>query len=247
MTRKSLRFLRALGALFNKKTWGPFTEAYAVTKFDHGFSVSWSQAGEDLAILPILNSIAQGRYLDIGAHHPTRFSVTRHLFQNGWSGVNVDANFDLIDEFEKNRVGDINLNLCVGTEDSYEISIFQETAISTVNSIWRDRFISEKNQLLEVRRVNGVTLRSLIETYFSSGDLDFLNIDIEGADLDAVVSADFKNLSFELWPKWILLEAVALKNPTSDTPAVKYLLNFGYHTLLVLPFAVLLQKPSPKN
>ena len=247
MTTRVLRFLTALGALFNKKTWGPFTEAYEITKFDHGFSVSWSQAGEDLAILPILNQIDQGRYLDVGAHHPSRFSVTRHLFQRSWSGVNVDANSDLIGEFEKIRPGDVNLNSCIGTKESYEISIFQETAISTVDSSWRDQFISERNQLTEVRLVKGVTLRSLIETHFSTGDLDFLNIDIEGADLDAIVSADLDNLAFELWPKWILLESVAQKSHTSGTPAVKYLLERGYHTLLILPFAVFMQKPSFKN
>ncbi len=247
MKIKSLRFLKALFSLFNKKTWGPFTEAYEATKFDHGFSVSWSQAGEDLAILPILNRLSQGRYLDIGAHHPSRFSVTRHLYQSGWSGVNVDANSDLLGEFEKIRAGEVNLNLCVGTEESYEISIFQETAISTVNSSWRDRFLSESNQMLEVRRVKGATLKSLIEDYFPSGDLDFLNIDIEGADLDALISADLNNLTFELWPKWILLEAVAQEGRVSDTPSVKYLASFGYFTLLILPFAILMQKPSSKN
>lgn len=44
-----------------------------MTKFDHGFSVSWSQAAEDLAILVVLGDIQEGRYLDIGARHPTSF------------------------------------------------------------------------------------------------------------------------------------------------------------------------------
>jgi hypothetical protein len=65
--------LRALFSLLKKISWGLFVETFEMTKFDHGFSVSWSQAAEDLAILVVLGDIQEGRYLDIGARHPTSF------------------------------------------------------------------------------------------------------------------------------------------------------------------------------
>ena len=247
MKNKALRFIKALLALHRKQTWGPFTEAYEATKFNHAFSVSWSQAGEDLALMPVLGSISNGRYLDIGAHHPSRFSVTRHLFQSGWSGVNVDANSDLLKAFDIDRLGDINLNYCVGPANSYVISIFREPAISTVNSDWAGRFKAENNEVLEAREVPGISLNTLIKNYFPDGDLAFLNIDIEGADLDALQSANFAELPFKLWPTWVLVEAVAPLTNSINTPSVAMLTNYGYSVHLILPYAALLRKPNSRN
>jgi hypothetical protein len=97
---KLLRFIRALCKILDLKTWGPFVEIAEVSGFDHAVSISWSQGGEDLALLSLLG-MELGSYLDIGSHHPSRFSVTRHLYQRGWSGVNVEANSALIPEFNK--------------------------------------------------------------------------------------------------------------------------------------------------
>jgi FkbM family methyltransferase len=244
---KAIRFIKALTSLSRKQAWGPFTEAYEATKFNHAFSVSWSQAGEDLALMPVIGSIPNGRYLDIGAHHPSRFSVTRHLFQNGWSGVNVDANVDLLDAFKRERNGDININYCVGPETTYAISIFKEPAISTVNPDWAARFQKENNEVLETREVPGITLNTLIKDYFPSGGLDFLNIDIEGADLDALRSAHFEELPLNLWPTWILVEANAPFKNTINTASVEMLIKYGYSIHLVLPYAALLRKPDFRN
>ncbi len=247
MRSKPIRFLVALTSLVQKRSWGPFTEAYEATKFDHAFSVSWSQAGEDLSLMPILGNISNGRYLDVGAHHPSRFSVTRHLFQSGWSGVNVDANIDLINAFRVQRPLDTSINYCVGTESTYVITIFTETAISTVNSEWESRFKSEKNEVAEKRTVQGITLKAIIEKYFPEGTLDFLNVDIEGADLDALKSAQFQDLHFNLWPKWILIEANSPLENALHTPSLEFLLEFDYQVYLVLPYAVLLKKPFARN
>jgi len=244
MSSKPFRFINALSCLLRKQAWGPFTEAFESSRFDHSFSISWSQAGEDLALMPVLQKIEKGNYLDIGAHHPTRFSVTRHLFQSGWSGVNVDGNIDLLKEFQKQRPSDINLNYCVGSEKSYHLTIFKETAISTVDLTWKSKFISEEDEVSETRTVSGITLRELIENYFPSGNLDFMNLDIEGADLDALRSADFNSLEFYLWPKWILIEVNAPLSEVRQSATAQYLESFGYSIHLVLPFASLLSKPQ---
>lgn len=244
---KVVRAIKAFTVFFHKKSWGPFVEAFEVTRFDHAFSVSWSQAAEDLAIMPILSNIPKGRYLDIGAHHPSRFSVTRHLYQSGWSGVNIDANQDLLLAFEQKRTRDQNLCCCVGNESKYRIKIFAETAISTVSEEWSNKFVSENNAILENRDVEGRSLRSILIEYFPEESPDFLNIDIEGADLGALESGNFEELDFCYWPKWILLEANAPVQMSLETPAVKYLVSLGYIHWLVLPFSTLLRCPDFKK
>jgi FkbM family methyltransferase len=238
---KALRILRAVLSLRKKSAWGPFVEAFETTKFDHGFSVSWSQAAEDLAILAVLEKIQSGRYLDIGAHHPTRFSVTRHLFQRGWSGVNVDANSDLLPSFLKARPLDISLNFCVGDKPEYQLSVFDETAISTVNPDWDSKFLQENNVRNSVRTVPGITLQKLLETHFPTRGPDFLNVDIEGADYEALKSGNLDLLHQNLRPMWILVESNAPLASTTQNDSVQLLISWGYEIWLILPFACLLK------
>jgi FkbM family methyltransferase len=242
MTRnKMFRALRALSSLRKRKTWGPFVEAFETTQFDHGFSVSWSQSAEDLALQAVLADVSKGRYLDIGAHHPTRFSVTRHLFQQGWSGVNVDANADLLQAFIQARPKDVSLNYCVGDKVQYQLSVFNETAISTVNPIWDARFIQENNVRDVVRTVPGIRLRELLDSYFPVKGPDLLNIDIEGADFEALKSGDLDSLPFERRPEWVLVESNAPLSNALKTETVQLLVSYGYEIWLVLPFASLMR------
>lgn len=238
---KSLRAIKALLSLRDKKTWGPFVEAYETTRFDYSFGVSWSQSGEDLAILPFLAEIENGKYLDIGAHHPTRFSVTRHLFQRGWSGVNVDANHDLIQEFIEKRPNDVSINYCVGEKSAYQLAVFHESAISTVNPIWGERFENEQNVRKEVKSVPGISLRKLLDEYFPVKGPDFMNIDIEGADFDALQSGNLGELSRKRRPLWILVESTPPAAETLKTDTVRLLLTLDYEIWLILPFACLLK------
>ena len=54
-------------------------------------SFTFSQEGEDLLINRILNNKSEGFFIDIGAHHPIRFSNTYFFYRKGWRGINVDA------------------------------------------------------------------------------------------------------------------------------------------------------------
>lgn len=237
---KILRLLRALFGLINFRTWGPFLETYQTTRFDHALSVSWAQAGEDLALASVFDQISNGTYIDVGAHHPSRFSLTRILYQRGWSGVNVDANNDLIGRFEIDRTRDINLNYCVGLKSEYVINIFEEPALSTVSNTWKERFLGENQKIREIRRVQGIKLSELVRIYIPINEFTFLNIDIEGADLEALKSLELETLQKSMWPSWVMLETLPPITTALSTPAVEYLTNFGYTVHLVLPNSTLL-------
>src|SRR5439155_17099996 len=57
--------------------------------------VSYSQFGEDLVVR---THFAQnfdnfaGRFVDVGAFHPFKYSNTMLLSQLGWRGINIDCN-----------------------------------------------------------------------------------------------------------------------------------------------------------
>ena len=241
MNTKTFRALKAVLKLRNRKTWGPFVETSETTGFDHAFAVSWSQGGEDLALLSALHGISNGCYIDVGAHDPSRFSVTRHLYQRGWSGINIDANPHLISNFKKLRPRDISLWAAVGNKAEYEFTIFNEPAISTINEAWKEKFLQESQNIKEVLNVRGISLRALLEENFSDRRLDLLSIDAEGADLEVLESLELENLPRAQYPKFLLLEADPPVPNALKTPAVKHAIEHGYEPLMVLSMSTLLK------
>lgn len=233
------KLLKSLFLLISPRTWGPFSLAASETKFDHAFTVSWSQCAEDLVVAQALGKVTSGRYLDIGAHHPSRFSVTRKLYERGWSGVNVDANERLLKAFRESRPFDTVLNFAVGDKPSYELTIFDESAISTVDTQWKERFISEHNSVGLTVTVPGRSLRSILDEYFPNSGPDFLNIDIEGADYEAIVSGEFDSLPVGRKPKYILVENPEPLNPSNQGNIGTYLESLKYRRLYVLPYSSL--------
>jgi len=240
--KKLLKGLKAVASLVNRKTWGPFLHAWEKTRFDHDFNISYSQFGEDLALLNLLGQ-KPGRYLDIGAHHPSRFSNTRLLYDRGWSGINVDANPELINAFKKLRPRDINLAACVGLLPSYTFTIFKEPAISTFNKEWKNKFLASGRTVQKEITVQGTTLRTLLDTYFSEGALDLLLIDAEGADYEILQSADFSSLPVERHPRFILVEAPQPVAVALEEKTIILLKEFGYRPAVILSNSTVLAKP----
>ena len=244
--KKLLIGLKALTSLVNPKTWGPFLRAWETTRFDHDFIVSYSQFGEDLALLNLLGQ-KPGRYLDIGAHHPSRFSNTRLLYDRGWSGINVDANPELIKTFRKFRPRDINLPACVGLLPSYTFTIFKQPAISTFNQEWKNKFLASGRTIQKEITVQGTTLRTLLDTYFPEGTLDLLLIDAEGADYEILQSADFSSLPIERHPRFILVEAPQPVAVALEEKTIILLKEFGYQPAVILSNSTILAKPILGN
>lgn len=235
-----LKVIANLRHLINPRRWAVFVDVAEKTHFDHPFEVSWAQGAEDLALLHLFSTKQNGRYLDIGAHHPSRFSVTRHLYQRNWTGINVDANPTAISEFQVSRPKDVSILCAVGLEPTYFFTIFEEPAISTANTEWRERFLSENQQIKEEYEVQGRTLREILEQYFPNGGPDLLNIDIEGNDLEALQSAQFNSLPKSHWPRVICIETKPELRQTIDEPVIKYLLQLGYQIWTILPMSTLL-------
>jgi hypothetical protein len=147
----------------------------------------------------------------------------------------------LIQEFFEKRPKDVSINFCVGEKSAYQLSVFHESAISTVNPIWGERFENEQNVRKEVKNVPGISLRKLLDEYFPVNGPDFMNIDIEGADFDALQSGNLGELPRKRRPLWILVESTPPAAETLKTDTVRLLLTLDYEIWLILPFACLLK------
>jgi hypothetical protein len=57
-----------------------------------GYAIkSYSQEGEDMILQRIFENQPCGFYVDVGAHHPKRFSNTYFFYKKGWRGINIEA------------------------------------------------------------------------------------------------------------------------------------------------------------
>jgi hypothetical protein len=73
-------------------------------------------------------------YVDVGAHHPRRFSNTQYFYRQGWRGINIEPNPDGHALLKLFRRKDININCGVsdqeGTLPYYQ---FDEPALNTLD------------------------------------------------------------------------------------------------------------------
>ena len=102
----------------------------------------YSQEGEDILLSRIFGEQAEGFYVDVGAHHPRRFSNTYLFYKRGWRGINIDALPGSMKVFQKFRPRDINLELAVSErEQVLTYYMFNEPALNGFS-----KTISEKRQ-----------------------------------------------------------------------------------------------------
>jgi hypothetical protein len=103
---------------------------------------SYSQEGEDILLSRIFKNKKNGFYIDIGAHHPVRFSNTRFFYKRGWKGINIDACPGSMKAFNLLRRRDINLEIAVGSSGKSPVyHAFEEKALNTFDSAMAEKYV----------------------------------------------------------------------------------------------------------
>ena len=166
---------------------------------------SWSQHGEDNIIISLLNYKKNGFYVDIGAHHPYRFSNTYKLSQMGWRGINIDPLPGSKKLFDEARPSDINIEIGISDSDDILIyNIFEEGALNTFSSeMVIKAYVDYAVKPVSKRKVKVITLADCLEKYMPDEvSIDLMNIDVEGFDYRVLVSNNWSKYK----PKVIVCE-----------------------------------------
>lgn len=188
----------------------------------------YSQEGEDLVIARMFSK-ADGFYVDVGAHHPIRFSNTYLLYRRGWRGINIDAAPGSMNEFRHLRPDDVNLEYLVSDNtEPRQFYMFNEPALNT----GEPTLARERDEQQSQYKVIGTTilqprsLASILTEYLPPGRrIDLLNVDVEGLDLDVLRSNDWHRFR----PTVILAELLSDTHATSTGGATgEYLESMGY-------------------
>lgn len=150
-----------------------------------------------------------GFYIDVGAHHPIRFSNTFFYYKKGWSGINIDAMPGSMKIFDKVRPRDINIEVPIaGSETEIDYFMFNEPALNGFSeeiSLERNSLASYK--IIAKKKLKTATLKSILDKHVKPGTtIDFLNIDVEGLDFEVLKSNDWHKYR----PKFVLIEILTL-------------------------------------
>lgn len=164
---------------------------------------SFATNGEDLLLDSFLRKEEPGTYVDIGAHHPIKFSNTYYFYQKNWHGVNIDPNPESITLFEKTRRRDINILAGIGHEE--QDLIYYEFDVPAVNT-FNEQFVKNNLKYANLVRKRPVAVKSLnsvlSEVWPQGKKVDFLSLDVEGFEVSVLKSNDWSKFKF----KFVIIE-----------------------------------------
>jgi FkbM family methyltransferase len=165
----------------------PFNKLYFILKIIKKSKKRFYYAdnGEDVIIQSLFNHKRSGFYIDVGCYHPVRASLTRLLYKKGWRGVNIDISKDSINLFNIARPKDTNLNIGISNkvgEDYY----YQSGHINQANSF--KVYENAKKVKIKISTLDEVIKK------FEIKKIDFLNIDAEYRDFEALQGIGLKSI-----------------------------------------------------
>ncbi|WPC41028.1 FkbM family methyltransferase [Clostridium sp. JS66] len=198
--------------------------------YDEVYSnISYSQDGEDMILKSLFEGIKDGFYVDIGAHHPVRFSNTLVFYKMGWNGINIEPAIGSKNIFDRLRPRDINLEIGISeNEGELDYYIFDEPGLNSFN---KDLSINREEtttyELLEIKKINVYSLKKIFEKYLNR-IIDFMSIDVEGLELDVLKSNDWK----EYRPKILLIEDLNFDfSNVSKNELYNFIIKNGYELI----------------
>jgi FkbM family methyltransferase len=170
-------------------------------------TTSYSQEGEDLVLRRFLEERRSGFYVDVGAHHPTKFSNTHFFYELGWRGINIEPAPDAVAQFDKVRPRDINIGLGVA-EAAGELTyyVFDEPALNTFDkTLKEEREARTSYRVIRTTKIRVDRLDRILQQRLPAGQaIDFMSIDVEGLDLQVLRSNDWNAHR----PQFVLAEAL---------------------------------------
>jgi FkbM family methyltransferase len=207
-----------------------FKARFRQLKLDYldGYSTkSYSQEGEDMILRRIFVNVATGFYVDVGAHHPKRFSNTYYFYNVGWRGINIDARPGCMGDFNKLRPRDINIEAAIDREQrELTYYMFNEPALNTFDGALSKARNSGATRIIAEKKIVTRKLDDILQQYLPDQQaIDFMSIDVEGLDLEVLHSNNWERYR----PEYVLVECAktSLRDIDSDD-ICRFMADKGY-------------------
>ena len=180
---------------------------------------------EDTAVLDYFKDKKNGFYVDVGCHHPTHINNTYLLYKQNWGGINIDTSQFSIDLFNYMRPQDLNYNCAISNRNGV-VKLFFQKEFSQLSTIEGTQAKNVFQGRIKEKDIQAFTLDEILNRdKYKNTKIDFLNIDVEGADLKVL-----EGLSFDKFkPELVCIEIHAKEIKQSDI--YKFLINKNYELL----------------
>ena len=191
--------------------------------------LSYAQNLEDYHLSLAFAGQATGTYIDVGAGHPIADNVSFWFYERGWHGLVVEPQPELAALYQRLRPRDLAVRGLVGRHCG-EIDFHVVERLHGLSTTMQD--VAQKAKAFGVGyqtvRMPVTTLARLCESH-NLDSIDFLKIDVEGAEGDVLFGGDWKRFR----PKVIVAEAVT---PMASVPSWQdwepFLMAQGYRFVL---------------
>lgn len=142
---------------------------------------SFAQNFEDVMLWRALNHVVKGFFIDIGAHHPIKDSVSKIFSEAGWAGIHVEPVPLYADLVRKDRPGDQVIEAIVSDKNGLcEFYSIEGTGLSTSRKEIAESHKANNFEYSSII-VSAVTLDDIISLCPSS-EIHWLKIDVEGME-----------------------------------------------------------------
>jgi FkbM family methyltransferase len=213
-----------------------------IIKYTGFLKGSYSQEGEDKILETFFKKKNKGFYVDVGAHHPLRFSNTHLFYKKGWHGINIDANPGSMKLFEKYRPRDINIEVPISNNNKkINYYIFNEPALNSFSStLSKDRDANTKYRIKKVIKLSPKKLSQILDENLPSNvKIDFMSIDVEGYEYEALTSNNWVKYK----PTYLLVEILQNNlNQTSENKIYAFLKNKNYKKIKAVGRTIIFRK-----
>lgn len=187
----------------------------------------YSQYGQDKLIETLFAGLRDGVFVDIGAHDGVTFSNTFHLEKLGWTGLAVEPIPDVYLKLAQNRLcetvegcvtassGKARFRRCLGCTEMLSgiVSEYHPRHLQLIQ-----RYIRDQGGTYEEIEVDCFRLNDLLD-HFQIRHIDYLNIDVEGAELSILRDLDFSRVH---------ISVIGVENNYSDYRIPRLLATKGF-------------------
>ena len=186
---------------------------------------SYAMDNEDSVVLEYFKDKRNGFYVDVGCYHPIHRNNTYLLHKKNWNGINIDTSQLSIDLFDYMRPKDLNYNCAVSNKNEI-IKLFYQKELSQLSTIEKDQAKKVFQGNIREKNIQAFTLDEILSRdKYKNNKIDFLDVDVEGADLKVLEGLSFNKFQ----PELVCVEIHKKKIKESDI--YNFLTNKNYELL----------------
>jgi len=164
----------------------------------------YSQHGEDILLAKVFEGVKDGYFVELGGLDGIRLSNSYRFELQGWKGLIVEAHPILFEKMRRNRPGSTCVSAAV-TGQTGKVILYASAfgSLSTIDRTQRDYFVRARSEVTkdsyEEVEVRAAGTTELLEEARAPGDIAFMSIDLEGAELVALQSLDFNRYNVRIF------------------------------------------------